>query len=177
MDSEKDSHISLLLGETQRILLLSKYLIQQLNSEEFSSPLEIIQNNSISQHFRHIIEFYGQLLIEAKDKLDYDLRKRSSNLESNPELALQSIDRLLDSIGEIQDRPMTLFMTLGQVKFRPTIQTSMLREIAYCNEHSIHHFALIRIAISNCFPHIELPSGLGIANSTQVYINSLQYRG
>lgn len=176
MDSEKDSHITLLLKETQRILILAKYLIQQLNSEEFSSPLEILQNNSISQHFRHIIEFYEQLFLETMETIDYDLRKRSRNLESNPELALQSIDRLLDSTREIQDRPITLSMTLNQLKYRPTIQTTMLREIAYCNEHSIHHFALIRIAISNSFPHTKLPDGLGVANSTQVYKNSLQFQ-
>jgi hypothetical protein len=41
-----------------------------------------------------------------------------------------------------------------------------MREMVYLVEHSIHHYALIRIGLQENFPKIIIPENFGIAYST-----------
>jgi hypothetical protein len=47
-----------------------------------------------------------------------------------------------------------------------TTPTSMEREAIYLIEHSIHHFALIRIGLQTNFQKVRIESNFGIAFST-----------
>ena len=51
----------------------------------------------------------------------------------------------------------------------PTITTSFDREEIYLVEHSIHHFALIRIALKTYFSSIKIDDNFGVAPSTIAY--------
>jgi hypothetical protein len=51
--------------------------------------------------------------------------------------------------------------------------SNVQRELVYLIEHSIHHFALVRIGIQENFPEIILPCDFGIAYSTIKYRESV----
>ena len=47
-----------------------------------------------------------------------------------------------------------------------TSQSSVSRELVYLIEHSIHHYAIIAIALRNEFGHVKIPADFGVAYST-----------
>lgn len=144
-------------------------LILQLTQREYSMPLLILSQSSISQHIRHILEFYHEFLVGMQRKeIDFDLRKRSKLLEVDREYTLKFIASLQNQfqIG-IEDFPLSVRVSTHEKEIRPTLNTSSFRELSYCNEHSIHHMAFIKIALTHSFPHITVPEGFGIAYSTQ----------
>jgi hypothetical protein len=49
------------------------------------------------------------------------------------------------------------------------LQTSYARELVYLTEHSIHHFALIKIGLQQLNPDLILDENFGYAASTIKY--------
>ena len=68
----------------------------QLTQEEYTMPLEILFNNSIGKHVRHIVEFYN-LLFSGYDSriVNYDCRGHDKELENAKVLAVLKMQSLL----------------------------------------------------------------------------------
>jgi hypothetical protein len=47
--------------------------------------------------------------------------------------------------------------------------TSYNRELVYNLEHAIHHMAIMKIAVDNAFPQVQMPENFGVAYSTIRY--------
>lgn len=150
------------LEETKSILL-------QFDDTMYQKKLAIISNGTIGKHFRHIIEFYFCLFDENNlDYICYDERKRNLLWETSIEESISIIDFLINRINTID---LSKNILLKQSYYNETfnIPTIYQRELIYCFDHSIHHFALIRIAIENNFSHINFSKDFGVAPSTIVY--------
>lgn len=152
---------------TSETLTQLRYIIEQMSKEEYALKLPILNNASIGQHVRHVLEFYSCLsLALASGKVDYDKRERNLNLEHDPDAATGMIDKLCNMFGQAN---LNDFPLVNQIELKGiTIQTdsSLGREMVYLIEHSIHHFAIINIALKNCFEHIITPENFGLAHST-----------
>lgn len=105
--------------------------------------------------------------------VSYDKRERDIKLENDPELAIQTIERLLKGFDTLDmDFPVKLeadYTSKGNSQ--NLINSSVGRELAYCIEHSIHHQALIKAALialnlRNCTNEY-----FGVAYSTIRYRN------
>jgi hypothetical protein len=145
-----------------------KYVINQMDNEEYSRPLELLSGSTIGQHNRHILEFY-QCFIEGKStqEIDYDLRKRNLSIETNIDFATQIIDEINETIANTTDNTVILKFHNGDES--QTISSSIERELVYNIEHAIHHMAIIKIALKSVFPEISLPPNFGVAPSTVKY--------
>jgi hypothetical protein len=134
----------------------------------FSRPLSILHGNTIGMHIRHILEFF-QSVDAATDhhELNYDLRKRNMLLQTDPLFALEVLQNLQEGLEGIKDRTIVLKMDYGYGLCE--VKTTVFRELAYNIEHTVHHLALIKIALEAHFPEIECPQNLGIAYSTQQF--------
>ncbi|MCW7504569.1 DinB family protein [Leptospira paudalimensis] len=160
----------MILVEESRLITNSiSELIQQLSKKEFSMPLPILSHGSISQHIRHILEFFQEFIFGLKrGEIDFDQRKRSKQLEENPEFALEMIGFIQKELVEgFVDIPISIRVSTHDKNERPLLASTSLRELAYCNEHAVHHLAIIKIALSTTFPDIIVGDGFGIAYSTQ----------
>ncbi len=147
-----------------------KQVINQLDIQSYSSTLELLSGSTVGQHTRHILEFY-QCFIESfsSGEVDYDLRKRNLLIETSPNFACEIIDIINKTLTDSSDKKIMLKFSNGDD--HQYISSSVERELVYNIEHAIHHMAIIKIAIKNNFPAINLPQNFGVAPSTVKYHN------
>ena len=141
-------------------------LLRQLTNEEFTQQNPELSNATIGEHMRHIIELFGCLL-ENYDYglINYDDRKRDVLLQTDKNEAIAIIEKYLLEIDK-PNKPLSL--THNCFSSIELLQTNYFRELIYNLEHSIHHQALIKVALHS-LPHIKIPSSFGVAPSTLEY--------
>ncbi len=165
---------TLVLNAVQAILDEARFYLQRTSAEAFSMPLTVYAGATIGQHTRHYIEFF-QCLAESLEAakpvadvvLDYDLRRRDKLVETEPRHALNVIDSLAARLQVIKHSgKMWLNYTDYATGVTTLLPTSLERELHYNIEHTIHHFALIKIGLNLISPCLKLPDGFGVAPST-----------
>lgn len=143
-----------------------KELLLQLQASDYRSISPVFRKSSIGQHVRHILELFDCLVCQSESGvINYDLRERNLQLESDPAAALAKITELQSRIS-ISDRELILFP--DQNPNTEGIKTTYNRELLYNLEHCVHHQALIRLACFN-LSYVSLPESFGVANSTIRY--------
>lgn len=126
-------------------------------------------NASIGQHVRHTLEFY-LCLFDAKESVNYDLRKRDILIESSPEHANMVLERIINQLGSsIIDKPLRLTTEVNDGEHQFDLPSSLTRELFYVMEHAVHHMALVRVLIKDQQPDFYLDDSFGVAYSTIAY--------
>lgn len=147
-----------------------KDLLKGLSQEQYNRKLEIITNASIGQHVRHILEFYQCLFKgELNKKINYDDRQRDIKLETDIHFASKTIDEIVNELLDIKNDFQVTFVanySTSQNHSPVFIQSSFYRELAYNLEHSIHHQALIKVAITEMELTSLVKNTFGYAPST-----------
>lgn len=141
-------------------------LLRQLTNDEFTQKNTELSNATIGEHMRHIIELFGCLL-EKYDYglINYDDRKRDLLLQTNKNEAIAIIEKYLFELDK-PNKPLSLTHNcFSPIELLPT---NYYRELIYNLEHSIHHQALIKVALHS-LPHINVPNSFGVAPSTLEY--------
>jgi uncharacterized damage-inducible protein DinB len=150
-------------------------MCHELRDAEFTASLGLLQGNSVGKHLRHVIEFF-ELLAEGSGRglVNYDLRRHDPDLESDRTLVLQRLRSLGQKVADLDtESPLSLEVSYGRSQSDSVvIRSSCERELAYNIEHAIHHMAIMKIAITSCFPQASLPEDFGIAYSTRRYRDS-----
>lgn len=145
-----------------------KYVLQQLDSQLYRQSIPLLSGASIGQHTRHIIEFY-QCLSDNPQILSYDNRERSSAIENSLVLALERIQQIQTDLLSLNlEQTLTLLLNLdsNETETIRSVESNIGRELVYCLEHSIHHQAIIKIALHSLELNINLPPNFGIAPAT-----------
>ena len=145
-----------------------KNVLDQIRQEDY---VKIIPSHkaSVGQHARHIIEFYSCMLDGIRTRIiNYDLRKRDHNIETNIGKAQKKIEEIKKEIRDFNEDPsLDLEVNYDLLSnHKMTIKTSYSRELVYNIEHTIHHLAIIKSALKEYYPYIRLPENFGVANST-----------
>ncbi len=137
-------------------------LLKIIKDEDYTRPSIVLSGATIGQHVRHSIEMYQCVLTGYTDAVvDYNKRKRDILIESSSTYAIQCLQHiLLRSV--LKDRQMVL---LNDGKKH---SSSFNREMLYCDEHTIHHMALIKVGINEIGGY-TLSSSFGVAPSTIKY--------
>jgi hypothetical protein len=148
------------------ILKQLSLLLKKLDSTQYSEPLSIFNGSSIGGHVRHVIEFYECLLGSSETQtVSYGARKRDLQIEQNINYAIACIDLILAKLSQKMNNECDL-----QIQFETDegqiVSTTFEREEIYLVEHSIHHFAIIRIGVQANFPNIIINKDFGVAFST-----------
>lgn len=146
-----------------------KDLLNGISEDHYSNKLEVLSGASIGQHLRHILEFYQCLFLGYKSGVvNYDSRKRDLQLESDLSFAISNIEIIINQLLEVkQDFDLVLVANYSTDESTDEkIKTSFYRELAYNLEHSIHHQALIKIAITEMKLTGLVNSEFGFAPST-----------
>ncbi|WP_316838699.1 hypothetical protein [Pedobacter gandavensis] len=144
-------------------------VLAELSDEQYKEKIPAMSGATIGQHIRHIIEIYTELY-KGYDygTVNYDRRKRDPQLESDRALAVLRIDEIEDLLVQ----PDKQLLHLANYSLTETegiaVHSSYFRELVYNLEHTVHHMALIRIAVSS-ISTIRLPEDFGLAISTLKY--------
>jgi hypothetical protein len=143
--------------------------LQQISDEEYRRPVNLLSLASIGQHVRHIIELF-QCANEGHGSgvVNYENRKRDRRIETD---RLFSIGLLKQIPGALQlhNKPLLMEAAYNDVDGPLTrIPTNYYRELAYNLEHTIHHMALIRIALEHSCAQ-QLEASFGVAPATIQY--------
>ena len=152
------------------VLSLLSEVIKQLTNENYTKPLTVFNGSSIGQHSRHVIEFYQCLMKSTTNGvINYDARERSLRLENDVLYATESIKSIVGFMetNNFDTLNLSLESKFGNSLFE--VKTNFNREMIYLIEHSIHHFALLRIGLQENFPMVRIPAHFGIAYSTINY--------
>lgn len=148
-------------------------LIQKLNTHEYIKELSVLNGNTIGKHIRHILEFY-QCLIHSHNSLilNYDERKRDIEIETSINKALDVIESIIAELKTL-DLKKEIQMKQLLAETEVYLKSSIEREILYNIEHTVHHLAIVRIAIEQSFERILICKDFGVAYSTKNYRKSV----
>jgi uncharacterized damage-inducible protein DinB len=143
-------------------------ILDQISDDDYGRKLEILGGSSFGQHVRHVIEFYQCLFSEMNNgTVNYDRRCRNLQLETEVAYAGNSISEIISELNSYEKHKVNMIHHIieygGQVS---EVTSSLERELIYLIEHSIHHFAIMNIALRHDFKGIVIPENFGVAYST-----------
>ncbi len=143
-------------------------LLNNLDNKSYTYCHQELSNATIGEHVRHIIEMYQSLLNNYENGIvNYDKRERNLNIQTEIEYAINCITLISSEIDK-PNKELILQQGIEIINF--SIATNYERELIYNLEHSIHHQALIKVAVLKNSA-IQLSENFGVAKSTIEYRN------
>lgn len=143
------------------------HLLLKMSNGEYSKSCHLLFGASIGQHTRHIIEIYLELIQGQKNnEICYDNRIRNVLFETDVLAAIEAINLIKANIESIQDSPVKLKANYSDSEISIQLNTTFFRELAYNLEHSIHHQALIKVALKELGKLDFIDENFGVASST-----------
>ncbi len=126
-------------------------------------------SGSIGEHVRHCLDHIGALVAATPARpLSYDRRERATAVERDPAEALRLIMRLKSAVDRWGDRamdePVCVVSMVTDAGDTVTGWSTMGRELAFVNSHTIHHEAMIAVLLS--LAGVDIPDRLGLAPAT-----------
>jgi len=140
--------------------------LNQLTDIEYTYLNKALLNATIGQHVRHIIELYIELNNGYESGVvNYELRKRNLQIETDKIYAADQLCIIANSLNKVDK--ILLLETDYSMNNLSTIQvqTNYFRELIYNLEHTVHHMALIRVALFS-YKSITVDNDFGVAVST-----------
>ncbi len=152
---------------SQQLQSLSK-LLQTLQDAQYTHKIEHLGNASIGGHTRHIIELLQCAITGYQNsKVDYVNRKRNLALEIDRTFAVSVLDTI-DAHLRMPDKLLAMVVEEIGDRTTPIVSTTYFREIVYNTEHTIHHLALIKVALIEMKLEV-VDNQFGMAYSTIKY--------
>lgn len=144
-------------------------LLATIDEATFHHQSQLLPGGSIGTHVRHVIEFYECLFEGLEDRqIDYDSRKRNTDIESSPERGACALDDLLTNrwcaLSGVSD---DLHLSIRESEDQWRV-SSVGRELCFASSHAMHHLALIGVLAREV--GMTLPPEFGIARSTQSFL-------
>jgi len=144
-----------------------KNVLQRLTEKQYTQPAHHLGGATVGGHTRHILELF-QCAAKGRETgtVDYENRERDLALERNKDAALELLLQLETKVKK-EDKPLHL-RHAGDL-----VPTSYIREVVYNIEHTIHHLALIKVALIE-MNESPVDENFGMAYSTIQYKQQLQ---
>ena len=157
----------------QQLLTLND-LLSELSCVQYNYKIKHLGNASIGGHTRHIIELLQCAISgHCSGKIDYINRNRNLILETDRHSAKVEILNILSNVN-LPDKFLKITVDKIEDATHQDISTTYFREIVYNIEHTIHHLALIRVALIDMELNI-VNENFGMAYSTIQYKKSVSY--
>jgi uncharacterized damage-inducible protein DinB len=141
-------------------------LLKVLDDEQYTYKSTMLNNGTIGQHVRHIVELVQCLMFAYEQGIvDYDRRKRDARIETIRTFALYQLDVLQQALDK-PEKKLRLQITTENNTY--IVETGYNREVFYNTEHAIHHMALIRVALKEMRLNL-VSDNFGMAYATIQY--------
>lgn len=137
-------------------------VLQQLPDEYYTKKIAILEQQTIGQQVRHIIEHWQILIVNYNaDCINYTNRKRELAIEQNKQIAIDLLQTL-----QLQSNKDNRALDVVSLDESAKFTSSYFRELDNVKEHIIHHAAIIKMAIYFIDSNFKLPSNFGYAPAT-----------
>ena len=156
----------------QEALHLIDEIIETLDvipAEAYTSSIDLFEGITIGRHFRHVYDFFNCLMTQCEhDHVDYAQRERDIVIETNKDVATKHFSNLKAGISKLEeDKVLNVYADFAvEDGTRPTVKTTIGRELMYAYDHAVHHLAIIKIGLHSIDPTLPIKKGLGVAAST-----------
>ncbi|MEE2939552.1 MAG: DinB family protein [Planctomycetota bacterium] len=147
------STVALLIADNLSVLRQGRELVRELDGPAFTASAPALALSGVGPHLRHVLDVYERFLeaVEMPEtgvalRIDYDARDRDPRLETDPARATAALSRTMDRLRAVSstrlDRPLE-----ARSDGSPWIPTTVARELQSLVSHTVHHFALIAVAV------------------------------
>lgn len=148
-------------------------LVAMLTDEQYVARPCGRVTGSIGGHVRHCIDHLA-LLLAAIDsgELNYDLRERGGRLETDRSAAAARIQELVARLERTParlDAPLRMSITLTRDGRALETHSTLGRELAFVQSHTIHHSAMIAVIAHSLGQSV--PPEFGYAPATLEYLD------
>jgi hypothetical protein len=139
-------------------------VVSGLDDRTYTVPT--LGGQQIGAQFRHVIEFYESFLDGiAGRSIDYDARKRDVSVERSRTAALARIESVAGRLTALGLKDGELPLCVAAEDAPGYFMTSTVcRELQALRSHTIHHFAVIAMALNAW--GIAVDADFGVAPST-----------
>jgi hypothetical protein len=159
----------MIISQLATQITVLKELLNSLSDEQYIQKINFLGDSSIGAHSRHIIELIKCLTNGYKiGKVDYVNRERDLLIEQNRKAAIHEINFIFQELNQV-DKEMDLLSETQESEKAILVKTTYFREIEYNKEHTIHHLALIKVALLEMNLSLVNDS-FGVAHSTLKYL-------
>ncbi|CAB5116691.1 hypothetical protein D3OALGA1CA_2308 [Olavius algarvensis associated proteobacterium Delta 3] len=160
-----------LIQENLAALQQAVDLIEQITDDQYTSNDHPIFKSGVGKHVRHILDFYAAFLGGEDDRVNYDARQRSSDVETNRKAAIDKIHETMGSLKRVTHPDTKLVSKNDDCGERdPAIEyspSSVGRELQFLASHTVHHYAIVAMILHSL--GVSIPKDFGIAPSTLAY--------
>ena len=166
--SSMSNHLQL-LRNCETLLQDIHDLLTQLSDTSYAKPIPSLSMASLGEHVRHSLGFYECLLEVADGQVvDYDARKRDPLVETQ-------VSQALTCTGNIQDQWHRLNVNkVVYLKHAHGLESTLSRELLNVSEHTLHHMALMSVALIELGLNHVVNDNFGIAPSTLANRQAIQ---
>ena len=129
-----------------QVLGQQKSLLQHIDANTYATPCTLL-GASVGQHVRHSLDHFSRCIFAEPDvTIMYDERSRGTDVETDPQAALQVVKHCMEAISDLhEDVDVTVeFMTNGDGNSE-RFRSCLSRELAFAAHHAIHHNAMIKV--------------------------------
>ena len=147
-------------------------LLGRIDDAVFVATSPLSPRGSIGGHLRHIVDSYQCFLTGVdKGRIEYYLRQRDVAIERNRVLAIVRMDETIDDLRAVSvidgDRSLLVSTEDASLSNPDWSISSVLRELDYLQNHTVHHYALIAMLLR--LHEIDPGPEFGVAPSTLKY--------
>ena len=161
---------SSLISAVEDVLSQGRSLLGAIDQETYTWKDHAGCGSSIGMHYRHVLEHF-QCVVEGMHSgyVNYDGRRRNSQLEGSTDDALRVTEELLETFrglpsGALQHE-CTVSYSVGYDESGPeAVRSTLAREIMFSVGHATHHYAILKPLCQQL--GVRLPFEFGIAPST-----------
>lgn len=168
--------INLLLTTNIALLQQGRSLLESIEPNIYTCRIEAMFSNRIGAQVRHILEFYECFLHGVPcSYIDYDARRRDPEVEASPQAAIRKLNTFIQRLSADGWQDDFLRVRMEDAPPEHTISASLSssvsRELQMLISHTVHHYALIAMALR--ILDVPVDPAFGVAPSTIRYQQQL----
>ncbi len=149
-------------------------LIQNMTREQYNYRAQPYIQSSVGEHLRHILDiFYALVHEEAQGFINYDIKRRGAEVESNVHQGIAELGEIADWLAGIDETKLGRSVQVNvEVTLKETrsisAKSTLARELAFVASHAAHHYALMSVAAK--LGGISVDRKIGLAPNTASFV-------
>jgi hypothetical protein len=153
------------------LLKQMRSMIERMDDDDYLRPAPGRSSGGVGGHVRHCLDHVGALVNATRTGLvEYDRRRRGTDLESCRIAALHQIDELTDRLAVLDasmlDEPLLVETQIDPAGTMILTRSTVCREVAFVISHTIHHNAIVAQLLAG--RSLVLDARFGLAPATPV---------
>ena len=128
-----------------------------LVESSYSKKVNLISNQSIGAHVRHVIDFYLCFIDGlSRGVINYDNRSRNIKIENDCNIAKESISKIIDFLSKLNSSNSNLDIKINLSVSNRSLASTVERELMHIADHAVHHGHIIQMIVKHEFPDLDL---------------------